>query len=379
MAAPAVYNMAPGRAEQGGRWCPELRHSRWDAVLVAFAVLQGIVVCRWPSIPMIAIGLWWNSNTISHYFIHLPFFRRRFWNRCFAAYQTVLLGIPQRLWRDRHLAHHADARWGHRWSGELVGEVGLVAGLWSVLLAVDPIFFVSIYLPGCVLGLCLCSLQGHFEHARGTTSHYGRLYNSLFFNDGYHIEHHAHPSAHWRSLPQHREAEHWASRWPPVLRWMESVNLEALERLVLRSKVLQRFVVSRHAAAFASLIEQNERAEFRSIGIVGGGLFPRTALVLQSVLPGCALTVIEENPAHIAIARGCLDDQVEYLLAHYDGTFARRFDAVVIPLAFRGELEEVCAGQRGATFFVHDWIWRRGPRSEIISWVLLKRLNRIET
>jgi hypothetical protein len=69
---------------------------------------------------------------------------------------------------------------------------------------------------------------------------------------------------------------------------------------------------------------------------------------------------------------------VEYLLAHYDGTFARRFDAVVIPLAFRGVLEEVCAGQRGTTFFVHDWIWRRGPRSEIISWLLLKRLNRIE-
>jgi len=379
MAAPAVHDVSLGIAEKGWRWCPQLRHSKWDAVLVWLALLHGIVVLRWPSIPVIAVGLWWNSNTISHYFIHLPFFNGRFWNRCFSAYQTLLLGVPQRLWRDRHLAHHADVRWQLRWSSELVWGTGLVVGLWAILLVAAPGFFVSIYLPGYLLGLGLCLLQGHFEHARGTTSHYGRLYNSLFFNDGYHVEHHAHPSVHWLALSKHQAAGPCASRWPAALRWIESINLETLERVVLRSKPLQRFVVSRHMAAFESLLEKDERLTFKNVGIVGGGLFPRTALVLRKVLPECALTVIEENPAHIAIARRCLDEGVEYVRAYYDETFARRFDMVVIPLAFRGALEEVCAKQTGTTFLVHDWIWRRGPTSEVISWLLLKRLNRIDT
>ena len=56
---------------------------------------------------MIAIGVWWNSNTIAHNFIHRPFFRSRRFNALFSAYLSVLLGIPQVLWRDRHLAHFA--------------------------------------------------------------------------------------------------------------------------------------------------------------------------------------------------------------------------------------------------------------------------------
>ena len=151
---------------------------------------------------LIALGFWWNSNTIAHYFVHLPFFRQRFWNRFFSAYQTLLLGVPQRLWRDRHLAHHADVRWRLKWSGQLICEAGLVLALWTLLASIAPKFFLTVYVPGYALGLCLCFLQGYFEHAHGTTSHYSRLYNSLFLNDGYHVEHHAHPSAHWSALPR---------------------------------------------------------------------------------------------------------------------------------------------------------------------------------
>jgi hypothetical protein len=56
-------------------------------------------------------------------------------------------------------------------------------------------------MPGYLAGLGLCLLQGHFEHAGGTTSHYGWLYNRLFFNDGYHVEHHRRPGIHWTQLP----------------------------------------------------------------------------------------------------------------------------------------------------------------------------------
>jgi hypothetical protein len=346
--------------------------------LVSLAVLHGFVLWRWPSIPLIALGLWWNSNTIAHCFIHLPFFRQPFWNRCFSAYQTVLVGVPQRLWRDRHLAHHADVRWRVRWSRQLVFETALVLTVWIFLLVIAPKLFLATYLPGWALGLCLCFFQGHFEHAHGPTSHYGQLYNSLFLNDGYHVEHHAHPSTHWLALPGRRAIHAQSSRWPAVLRWIESINLETLEFAVLRSKVLQRFVLSRHMAAFESLLKENDKSEFKSMAIVGGGLFPRTALVLRALLPQCALTVIEENPAHIVIARRWLHDDVEYVVAHFDGAFARPFDAIVIPLAFRGDRQEVCEKRRARTLFVHDWIWRRGRTSQIISWWLLKRLNRVD-
>jgi hypothetical protein len=180
-------------------------------------------------------------------------------------------------------------------------------------------------------------------------------------------------------LPKCRAADVSASRWPAALRWLERLNLETLERVVLRSKRLQCFVLARHRAAFEALLREEDRSGLRNVAIVGGGLFPRTALVLQKILPDCALTVVEENPDHIAIARCWLNDRVEYVLAHYDEKFSRRFDAVVIPLAFHGVRAAVCANHAGTTFFVHDWIWRRAPASEVVSWLLLKRLNRIDT
>jgi hypothetical protein len=68
--------------------------------------------------------------------------------------------------------------------------------------------------PGIVLGLGLCQLQGFFEHEAGTVSHRGALYNFLFFNDGYHVEHHLRPWAHWRELPARVAANARVSRWP---------------------------------------------------------------------------------------------------------------------------------------------------------------------
>src|SRR5438445_11583313 len=81
-----------------------LRHSRWDALLIALSAVQAVLLASRPSLWLIAVGLWWNANTISHNFIHLPFFRSRRLNRLFSAWLTLLLGIPQTLWRERHLA-----------------------------------------------------------------------------------------------------------------------------------------------------------------------------------------------------------------------------------------------------------------------------------
>ncbi len=42
-----------------------------------------------PSVPLVAVALWWNANTIAHNFIHTPFFRSR-------ALEHRLLDLPQR-------------------------------------------------------------------------------------------------------------------------------------------------------------------------------------------------------------------------------------------------------------------------------------------
>src|ERR1700685_2401625 len=98
------------------------RFSRRDAVLVTLAIAHSLILVAWPIVPLIAVGVWWNSNTISHNFIHRPFFRSRIVNRLFSAALSVLLSIPQTLWRDRHLAHHAGIEWRLRLSRPLIVE-----------------------------------------------------------------------------------------------------------------------------------------------------------------------------------------------------------------------------------------------------------------
>ena len=145
--------------------------------------------------------------------------------------------------------------------------------LWSTLAARNAHFFLLVYLPGYLAGLALCAMQGYWEHAPGRpTSHYGRTYNFLCFNDGYHAEHHADPAIHWTTLAQRVETGAATSQWPPLLRWLEVRPLEALEHLVLRSPALQRFVLNRHRRAFRVFLPQ--LSGVRRATIVGGGLFP---------------------------------------------------------------------------------------------------------
>jgi fatty acid desaturase len=68
------------------------------------------------------------------------------------------------------------------------------------------------YLPAFYLALVLVNVQNYFEHYGAlpgdrfadSVSHYGRLYNLLTFNDGYHQEHHLRPHAHWSRMPEVR-------------------------------------------------------------------------------------------------------------------------------------------------------------------------------
>jgi len=359
-----------------------------DTLLVMLAGAHAAVLMAAPAATVIAIGLWWNANTISHYFIHRPFFRRRGANRAFAAYLSLLLGFPHALWRDRHLAHHAGVVARTRLSRDLVMQASLVLAFWSVMLAAAPLFFLSVYLPGWAAGLLLCGAHGYYEHAHGTTSHYGRLYNLLLFNDGYHVEHHAHPSAHWTRLPTHHDPRARVSRWPAPIRWLEGDGLILLERLALRSPALQRFLLRAHEGAFRKLLSRTGGLQGTAprIAIVGGGLFPRTALVFRRILPNARLTIIDANLAHLNAAREWpIGGDVEFIHERFGDLRPRQEppspsatsvpDVVVLPLSFEGDRDALYDHPPARTVIIHDWLWRKRGVTEIVSVALLKRLN----
>jgi hypothetical protein len=350
-----------------------LRYSRWDALLTALALLHGVVLLAVPMAPVIALGVWWNSNTVAHYFIHTPFFRSRRLNAAFDLYLSVLLGIPQAIWRERHLAHHAGKSWSPRWSRMLVAESALILTLWTYLLILHPRFFLTDYLPGYAAGLFLCWLHGYYEHARGTISHHGRLYNLLFFNDGYHVEHHAAPGTHWTRLPARMIADAPTSRWPAVLRWLDVFSLESLERWVLRSSLLQRFLLDRHERAFRRLLPAVP--DIRRVAVVGGGLFPRTLLVLRRVLPDAEIVVIDRSAENLETARRFLGEEYRAVHACYEPALVSGCDLTIIPLAFVGDRQAIYGQPPTPVVMIHDWLWRRRERSTIISLLLLKRLN----
>jgi hypothetical protein len=341
-----------------------------DGVLIAMAAVHAVLLLAAPILPVIALGVWWNSNTISHNFIHRPFFRSRRANRLFAAALSLLLGIPQSLWRDRHLAHHAGVPPRIRLTGELWVQVALVLGLWAVIAGRAPAYFVSVYLPGYLLGLGLCALHGYYEHAHGVTSYYGRVYNLLFFNDGYHVEHHANPAVPWAALPARIDASSRKSGLPAPLRWLEECNLDTLERFVLRSRRLQRFVLRTHERALQEVLGG---CDPKHVGIIGGGLFPRTASILRTLVPKARLTIVDASRENLDCARNllCAPD-IEFRHACYTG--GGEFDLVILPLAFKGDRAAICARPPARGVLVHDWLWNHWGRGTIVSVLLLKRV-----
>ncbi|MFI2211466.1 fatty acid desaturase family protein [Streptomyces sp. NPDC020141] len=69
------------------------------------------------------------------------------------------------------------------------------------------------YLPAFFAALTMVNVQNYYRHygadptdrTADSVSHYGRLYNLIAFNDGYHQEHHLSPGSHWSRLPSVRE------------------------------------------------------------------------------------------------------------------------------------------------------------------------------
>jgi fatty acid desaturase len=428
----ASIESAPARRR---KWTPLVfRTTARDAWPLAAAIAQGLLAAA--AVPLaldfglpgaalaagyLGVSLWWCSNTVAHIHLHRPLFRSRLQNAALSLFLSAVLGVPQALWRARHLAHHAGDDRPRRWLGRRgAAEVAVIAVVWGLLFMLAPRFFVLAYMPGYALGMVLCALQGRYEHRREGAScalgvsYYGRLYNLVWFNDGYHAEHHASPGAHWTSLPARRGRRLGASPsgLPPVLRWIEEARppsldgaalaarglralasalsgcvseaLGILERPVLRLAGLQSFVIGRHERALRALLPALRGRRLERVGVVGGGLFPRTVLILRKLLPESHLVVVDRSAQNIERARRYLarhdgergERGVQFVEASFDPRAPHDFDLIIIPLAFHGDREALYSRGNAAPVFIHDWIWRqRGDRGAVVSLFLLKRLN----
>lgn len=385
------------------------RHSARDAWLVGVTLLQGAFTLAafalaasfrlsgsLVAILAFGVGICWCSNAVSHNHLHNPLFFSRRANRVFDLWLTLLLGVPQSLWKARHIWHHAgEPATGPRPSRRLMRqEVALVALSWTCFLIFAPKLFVSAYLPGYLLGMGLCRLQGDMEHVRGEArgiSYYGRIYNFFWFNDGHHAEHHQWPREHWSRLPARRgELTLPTSGLPPHLRFsglvpsrgeLKGFVLAALERLALLSTSVRRFVLAAHRRATAPLVASLSHAP-RSVAIVGGGLFPRSLLVLSELLPEARFVVIDRSPANVETATRHLSKlgfplhRVEFRVESFDPERHASCDLVVAPLAFVGADSVLQRAAARTLVLRHDWIWkRRTGSSRIVSWVLAKRVT----
>jgi hypothetical protein len=157
--------------------------------------------------------------------------------------------------------------------------------------------------------------------------------------------------------------------------------IDVLECATLPFPLVRRYLLATHERAWTRVLAN--AGEIREVTIVGGGLFPRTALVLARLLPHARLTLVDAVPAHLDRARAFLQpvtrarpDAVRFVADVFDAAAPTHADLLVVPLAFRGDRARLYASPPAPRVAVHDWLWRRrGVAGERVSFLLLKRLN----
>jgi fatty acid desaturase len=227
---------------------------------------------------------YYNPIVVTHNFLHTPFFRGKVLNRAFPIFNSANLFLPQVLYKYHHLIHHQYAndpvrngttldpsstfRYGK--DGQQEGfftysalglfrdgtsnaykeaiEHGQRSQFWmelvaivvtaAIWIAIDWRWVVFAFAPTFYLGWFLALLENYYEHHRATSpdnrladsvSYYGRWYNLMMFNEGYHQEHHLKPHLHWTRRPQvHaewrdkiKEAGAYEARNPPLLGFLD--------------------------------------------------------------------------------------------------------------------------------------------------------------
>lgn len=188
-----------------------------------------------------------NYQCIAHNFIHIPFFRSSFLNQLFSMLNSVGIGLPQSLYRIHHLNHHRhnnhpetdesstyrygkDGKEENIFTYSLLGvirtdlvslyksarkqtalpiiEIGFFLSFIGFLAALNWKLVLGYLVPSIFLGQVFAVWENYCEHHRAplndrkrdSVSCYNPFYNFIWFNNGYHQEHHFSPQVHWTEI-----------------------------------------------------------------------------------------------------------------------------------------------------------------------------------
>jgi fatty acid desaturase len=203
-----------------------------------------------------SVSISWNINGIAHNFIHNPYFTSPSLNRAFSWLLSVTMGFSQQFYDLVHHRHHqgnsdrpgpdgdtvdwlsiyrhgqdgeAENPWTYTFFGYFRDDPKVIfreiakrspSNAWFgvfeiaswVLLVITGFLlnwkFMLCFLPFYYFGHSLSYLNGYFLHYGGNpdlpiawgVSSYHKLYNLIWFNNGYHAEHHFRPRHHWTKM-----------------------------------------------------------------------------------------------------------------------------------------------------------------------------------
>jgi fatty acid desaturase len=211
------------------------------------------------------VGVNTHLQVMTHYFLHTPFFKSPVLNSIYGVFNSFIISTPQSFYWLIHMLHHrfgndrrdpddgttkdptSTYRYGkdgnHEawWRYMLVGPIRsfrvsapmrrriieklrrarklrqyhlervAVAAFWAALIWIDHWFALFLVLV-TYFARCAAYLENYLEHygaipgsrLTDSVSCYNRLYNLVWFNNGYHQEHHLRANVHWTQMPDIR-------------------------------------------------------------------------------------------------------------------------------------------------------------------------------
>jgi fatty acid desaturase len=198
-----------------------------------------------------AVMIGMNFQCIAHNFVHHPFFKSSFLNNLFSIMNTLVIGVLQSMYKIHHINHHRynnqpkldgsstytfgkDGKEENIFSYIFLGLVRMnFADLYSkasknsrlpfyelvvsllflgILLILNWKLVLLYIIPSYIAGQTFSLWQNYCEHHRAnpydrkrdSVSCYNEMYNFLWFNNGYHQEHHYSPQVHWSEIKKVR-------------------------------------------------------------------------------------------------------------------------------------------------------------------------------